>query len=463
MTQGPTDEETQASGPVSSPSKGGNGRPTGNGARAGGAGGGVMDGAMGMGRGGGGLSLRNLRTFNSFKNPIFRLYYIAMLGQMAAMNMQLMTRSLLVLRLTGSGTALGVMALGNALPMLFFSLFGGVLADRVRKKYVLIWGQLASAVVSLGIALILMTGFMSADRPFSWLILVGAGLIQGTIMGLMMPARQAIIPEIVKQSELMNAVSLNTLGMNTLRLFAPAAAGFLIDGFGFHAIYFAMTGLYGLAVFFITLMPLTGTVSLQGRGGIADVKDGLKYVRGQTSLLLILLVTLMMTVLSMPYMMLLPMFTENIWDVGASGLGILMGVSGLGAMAGSLVLASLPDKKRGLMLLLSGIIMGVALVAFAFSPTFTIALGVIVLVGIGQTGRMTLSNTLLQYYVDDAYRGRVMSLYMMEFGLSSFGVFFAAIMADLVGPQMAVGGLAVLMVVLSTLALFLVPRLRRLD
>ena len=282
-------------------------------------------------------------------------------------------------------------------------------------------------------------------------------------MALMMPSRQAIIPEIVKQSELMNAVSLNTLGMNTLRLFAPAAAGFLIDGFGFHAIYFAMTGLYGLAVFFITLMPLTGTVSLQGRGGIADVKDGLKYVRGQTSLLLILLVTLMMTVLSMPYMMLLPMFTENIWDVGASGLGILMGVSGLGAMAGSLVLASLPDKKRGLMLLLSGIIMGVALVAFAFSPTFTIALGVIVLVGIGQTGRMTLSNTLLQYYVDDAYRGRVMSLYMMEFGLSSFGVFFAAIMADLVGPQMAVGGLAVLMVVLSTLALFLVPRLRRLD
>jgi MFS family permease len=428
-----------------------------------------MNGGGGMRRGGVGVQEgerqagSGLRTFSSFKNPIFRLYYIAMLGQMAAMNMQLMTRSLLVLRLTGSGTALGVMALGNALPMLFFSLFGGVLADRVRKKYVLIWGQLASAVVSLGIALILMTGFMSADRPFSWLILVAAGLVQGTIMGLMMPARQAIIPEIVKQSELMNAVSLNTLGMNTLRLFAPAAAGFLIDGFGFHAIYFAMTGLYGLAVFFVTLMPLTGTVSLQGRGGIADVKDGLKYVRGQTSLLLILLVTLMMTVLSMPYMMLLPMFTENIWDVGASGLGILMGVSGLGAMAGSLVLASLPDKKRGLMLLLSGIIMGVALVAFAFSPTFTIALGVIVLVGIGQTGRMTLSNTLLQYYVDDAYRGRVMSLYMMEFGLSSFGVFFAAIMADLVGPQMAVGGLAVLMVILSTLALFLVPRLRRLD
>lgn len=462
MTQKPTEEGTSNAEIVSSPEETSNGRSSGNGARPGAMG---MDGGMGagMGRGGGGLSLRNLRTFESFKNPVFRLYYIAMLGQMAAMNMQLMARSLLVLRLTGSGTALGVMALGNALPMLFFSLFGGVLADRVRKKYVLIWGQAASALVSLAIALILVTGFMSADRPFSWLILVAAGLVQGTIMGLMMPARQAIIPEIVKQDELMNAVSLNSLGMNGLRLLAPAAAGFLIDWFDFHAIYFAMTGMYGLAVFFIYLMPLTGTVSLQGRGGIADVKDGLKYVRGQTVLLLILLMTLVITVLSMPYMMLLPMFTEGIWDVGASGLGILMSLSGLGAMTGSLVLASLPDKRRGLLLILSGIVLGVALAVFSYAPTFTFALGVIVVVGIGQTGRMTLGNTLLQYYVAPAYRGRVMSLFMMEFGLSSFGVFFAGIMADVVGPRDALGWLAIILAVLSTLALVVLPQIRKLD
>ncbi|MDA1095728.1 MAG: MFS transporter [Chloroflexi bacterium] len=439
--------------------------PSTAGANGTGAGGGLNDRtASGMGPGPGkGFSLRNLQTFASFKNGVFRLYYVAMLGQMAAMNMQLMARSLLVYRLTGSGTALGVMALANAIPMLFFSLFGGVLADRVQKKWVLVWGQAASALVSLAIALLLITGFMSAANTWSWWLLVLASLIQGTIMGLMMPARQAIIPEIVPQKDLMNAVSLNTLGMNSLRLFAPAAAGFLIDWAGFHAIYFAMTGLYGIAVVFILLMPKTGTVVRGKADTLGEVVAGLKYIRGETTIMLVLLLTLMMVILSMPYMMLLPMFTEDVWDVGASGLGILFSVSGIGAMAGSLVLASLPNKKRGIMLLASGVVMGASLTAFSFSPTFSMALIMIVVVGIGQTGRMTLANTLLQYYVANAYRGRVMSVYMMEWGLSSFGVFFTAILADAVSPQIAIGGLAIALTVLSALSIVFVPRLRRLD
>ncbi len=418
---------------------------------------------------GGPVSFRNLTTFTSFKYPAFRLFYGAVVGQMAAMNMQMVARALLVYELTGSGFALSVMALGNAAPMLFFSLFGGVIADRVEKKYVLLLGQAASAVVSLMVAIMLMTGLMSEERSGSWLLLVVAALMQGTIMGLMMPSRQAMIAEIVGQEELMNAVALNTFGMNAMRLLAPVPVGFIIVFMGYDAVYFVMTAMYLIAVIFIMLMPKAGVVSLRGRGAMRDVVDGLKYVRGERTILMVLGVIFVVTLLSMPYMMLLPALTEDVLGMDERGYGFLLMVSGIGAMLGSIVLASMPNKKRGLMLILGSLLLGVALVGMFFSASWLpgyalpLAFGFIFFVGIGQTARMTLGNTLLQYYVQDEYRGRVMSLMMMEFGLTSFGVVFAGIMTDVIGVQWAVGGMAILLIVFSVYAVLFMPRIRRLD
>lgn len=418
---------------------------------------------------GSGLSLKNLRTFTSFKNRTFRLYYGAMLGQMAAMNMQMIARSLLVYELTGSGAALGLMALGNALPMLFFSLFGGVIADRVEKKHVLLAGQAASALVSFGVALALIFGFMAADKSGSWLILIVAALIQGTIMGLMMPARQAMIADIVGPEQLMNAVALNTFGMNGLRLIAPIPVGFAIYWHGYEAVYLIMTGMYLIAVFFVALMPRIGTVSLQGRGVLADAIDGLKYAWYNRTIFVILVITFVVVLLSMPYMMLLPVLTEEVLNVDERGFGLLMSMSGVGAMLGSIVLASLPNKKRGLMLMVGSLVLGLALVGLFFSASWMpsmawpLAMGFIFFVGIGQTTRMTLGNTLIQYYVQDEYRGRVMSLMMMEFGLTSFGVFFTGIMTDMIGVQWSVGGLAIILAVFSLLVIVFMPSVRKLD
>ena len=376
----------------------------------------------GMGHGGGApLSLKNLRTFSSFSNPVFRLYYTGMLGQMAAMNMQLIAKSLLVYQLTGSGTILGIMALANSLPMMVFSLFGGVIADRVEKRKVLILGQSASAVVSLLIALSLVFGYMSPEVPGSWIVLVIAALFQGTIQGLMMPSRQAMISDIVSERDLMNAIALNTFGMNILRLAAPALAGFVIAGFGYEAVYYVMTAMYAMAAFFVFLMPKMGVITLKGSGAWASMKDGFVYVRREGTVFLILALTLVMVVLSMPYLTLLPAFTEGILGVGPQGMGIMVSVSGIGAMVGSIVLASLPNRKRGLMMILSGLVLGTALTAFSFSNSWEFSLIAIVFVGLGQTGRMTLSNTLLQYYVHDEYRGRVLSLQSMIMGLQPLG------------------------------------------
>ncbi|MFC1932330.1 MFS transporter [Chloroflexota bacterium] len=423
-----------------------------------------LDMELGVARGGGGrISLRNLKTFTSLKNPVYRLYYGGIMGQRAAMNMQMIARSLLIYRLTGSAAILGMMALAHALPMLFLSLFGGVIADRVQKKYVLLIGLGSSAVLSLGVALALTWGYLSAERGGSWWILIVASVLQGTIMGLMIPSRQAIIPEIVSEEQLMNAISLDMLGQNTLRLMAPALTGFLVDAFDFDAVYYVMAGMYLIGTVFIVFMPLTSTMTLRGGGALADIKEGFNYVRRETTILLLLIFTLFVVVLSMPYMMLMPIFADDILKVGATGMGVLISVSGAGAVIGSLILASLPDKKRGVILLVSSLILGLALAGFSFSSSWPLSLVLMVFVGLGQTGRMTLGNTMIQYYVDDEYRGRVMSFYMMEFGLMSLGVFAAGLLAETIGVQWSVGGFAIVLAFLCILTLIFVPRLRKLD
>jgi len=387
------------------------------------------------------------------------------------MNMQMMARSLLIYRLTGSAAILGVMAVANAIPMLFLSLFGGVIADRVQKKYVMLVGQASSAVVTLGIAIALTLGYISPERTFtilgivvpSWSLLLVASLLQGAIMGLMMPSRQAIIREIVSEEQLLNAMSLNTLGMNGLRLFAPAMTGFLIDAFDFKAVYYVMTGMYVMAVGFIALLPLTSTITIRGQGALADIKEGFRYLRQETTILLILGFMLVSIVLSMPYGLLMPVFCDDILKVGATGMGVLMSVSGGGAIVGSLVLASMPNKKRVLILLASSLLMSVALVFFAFSSSWPVSLTLMVFLGLGQTGQMTMGGTLIQYYTDREYLGRVMSILMMQFGLVSFGTFAAAVLAERIGVQWAVGGFAMVLVLMSILALVFLHRIRKLD
>ena len=140
-----------------------------------------------------------------------------------------------------------------------------------------------------------------------------------------------------------------------------------------------------------------------------------------------------------------------------------MGVSGVGAIFSSIILASLPNKKRGLLMLLSGIVLGLSLTGFSFSRSLSLSLGLIAFVGIGQSSNMTLSATLIQYYADSEYRGRVMSILMMQFGLVSLGAFIAGMMAEIVGIQWSIGGLALILLFMSILAFTFLPRMRRLD
>jgi MFS family permease len=419
-------------------------------------------------------------TFAALKLPAYRIFFGALLMQMTAMNMQMVARSWFMYELTESAVMLGAVGLGSALPMLTVSLFGGVLADRLRKRSILIAGQLASALVALAVAISISAG------AISWLHLFVAALFQGLVMALMMPARQALIFELVGENTLMNAIALNAAAMNFIRLAAPAFAGFFIAFWSVESVYYIMTALYAIGFMFAMRLPRTGKDRLRESSTIQELTEGLRYIRHNDNVLALLVLTLLATILSMPYLFLLPMFTRDIflvdvsifgrltsWPLIGSMLlalgessarqGLLISVSGLGALAGSLVVASMSSRKRGLIYLLSLLLTAVSLVAFSATGSYLLALIIFVTMGLGQAGRLSLSNTLLLAHTDDTHQGRVMSVYMMNWGITMVGVFFVSILADHVGAQLAVGAAAGLLGVITLYYLFLTPRIRRLE
>jgi MFS family permease len=408
-------------------------------------------------------SIINSKTLSSLQNPVYRLYFFGMLGQFASMNMQMVTGSLLIYRLTESPALLGTMSLAYAVPMILISIFGGAIADRVQKKRVVVLSLIASGAISLFIALSLATGNLSKDHVGSWWILVLTSFLQGSVMGIMLPARQAIIPEIVSRDQAMNAVALNMLGMNVLSLGAPGIAGFLIDAFDFKAVYFTMTALNLYAAVTVAFIHHTSRVSPQKTNIIEDIKKGFRYIAQDRIILLVLLFTLMVVVLSMPYQQLLPIYVDNILKVGAKGMGALMTVSGVGALLGSLFIASLANKKRGLLLLGSGLLSGAALIFFAFSHIWGLSLGLMFFLGLGQSLRGTIGSALLQSYTEPEFMGRVMSILMMQWGVMSLCTFGAGLLAEIVPVQWVLGGLSVALLVLTALSIIFSARLRKLD
>jgi MFS transporter, DHA1 family, staphyloferrin A biosynthesis exporter len=405
-----------------------------------------------------------IKTFESFKNRSFRFYFLGMVGQWSAMNMQMVTNSLLAYRITGSAAILGIVSLANAIPVLVLSLFGGVVSDRVQKKTLLQIGQIAGMLVSLVIGITLVNGFLSIDHPHSWFLLLFTSIFQGTVAAFTMPARQSIIPELVSRKELMNAISLNTMGMNIFRLASPAIAGFLIDNISFEAVYFIMAGLFGYGVICNFLLPRTSPQSAnRGANPIEDIKEGLIYIKDKNLILLLLSLGFAFVVLFMPFQNLLPVFSESILKVGATGLGILMSISGAGALAASFVMASVPSHKKGLIHLLSTLATGIALIIFSFSTNWTLSLILMCFIGLFQTGHVTTSTALLQTLTEPQYMGRVMSLMMMNWGLSGLGTFFAGVLSESISVQWAIGGFATVLSLFTLVILIFFPQIRRLD
>jgi len=169
-----------------------------------------------------------------------------------------------------------------------------------------------------------------------------------------------------------------------------------------------------------------------------------------------------MVFFSMTYFMLLPGFAKQVLDAGPERLGLLISVSGVGSLVGSLLVASMPNRNRASVLLFGALLLGFSLVLFAWSETYWISMMLLTVVGLGQAARMSLSNVLIQSYVDDSFRGRVMSIYMLEMSVLSIAIYPISVVADLIGPQWAVGISGACLIVFVSI-LFKVPAYRDLN
>lgn len=372
------------------------------------------------------------------------------------MNMQMLARGFLVFELTGSYAALGTLALVHAISMLTFSLYGGVLADGRSKRMILQFGQIAAALNAAAVATLLFADLLR------WEHLLIAAFAQGVTSGLMMPARQAMPPEIVSAARLQNAVSLNTANMNVMRLLGPALAGVLLAVTEAEWVYTIMTALFALSIVLLARVPKRAPQprSMSAANVLRELREGFAYIRRTPTVFSLLAIGFTTSLLGMPYIRLMPGFVADVLNGGSAQLGVLMSLAGFGSLTGALALASLRSRRRGRLLLLSMVVMGIGLAAFSASTIFVISIVLMFVVGIGEAGRQALNVVLIHQYADDAYRGRVMSVLMTQVGTMALGAFIVGLIAEVAGPQVGLGSFAVLLVLVAIAVHLFVPRLR---
>lgn len=401
---------------------------------------------------------RAVHTFDSLKVVAFRVYWTSMIFQWTSFNMLGVAKGWFLYELTSSPLLLGAMGASMGLPMFALSFFGGVVADRVDKRQLLLWGTLGQGLTMGAVAVLVTTG------AIIWWHLLVASAVQGVLFAFTVPARQSAVPQMVDKDHIMNAMSLNTAGMNVATLLGPAAAGFLVDYIGVMGVYWLIAALFVVSGLIMVGMPALPPSGEGPRKNVArDVTEGLQFVKRDTALLLLLVITFIAVAFATPLNNLMPVFTEDVLKVGASGLGVLLSLTGLGALIGSLSIASLGDfNYKGKALLLLTFLWGGAVVAFTATRIYGLAMFLMIPVGIGQSARNVIVNTIMLSRSPPEFRGRVISLNMMTWGLQPLGLLPIGAAAEVIGAPWAMGISGAIVAAAALLFLLLCPTLRRL-
>ena len=399
-----------------------------------------------------------LNTFYSLRFREFRFLWLGMVFLMMGMQMQMIVRAYLTYELTSSPFILGLVNAGFAIPMLSLALFGGAVADRMERKRVIQIGQCMAVVLALFVGVSILT------NTVTWIHLLCVSMVQGAQFAFLMPARQALVPQLVGRSNLTNAMSLDAAAMSLTTLIAPSVGGVLYNVIGPEGVYFLVAGLGVVAVMFTSMVSARGGSANRPSVPMAnDISQGLRYVVNSPVVLILLVMGLATALLAMPFRFLMPVFVVDIYGRGPESLGLLVTIMGLGSLVGALFIASIGSKRRGLLLLAGSFISAIALMLVAAIPLYYAAAGLMVLLGLGDAGRRTLNQALIMEEVDDEYRGRVMSVFMMNFGLMPLGVLPAGALAERFGGQFAIMILGALLLLTTTVVLVTQRRLRALD
>ena len=384
-----------------------------------------------------------------------------MLFSFTAIQMAFIAQGFLTYQLTGTATSLGFVSLGWGLAQLPLSLVGGVAADRLHKRWIIIGSQTTLAATSLATAILIQTDLIAV-----WQIFVLA-LVMGAAFAFNVPARQAWIPELVGEERLMNAVALNSAAFTATGIVGPALAGILLAAplVGLAEIYYLTAACFGVVVLLLVRIPGgEPAVNHERPPAHRDMLDGLSYVRRHPVLPFLLLMGFVPIVLAMPYRTFFPVFQERVYGVSEGWLGAMGAVMAVGALTGSLFVASLLNtSKRSLIQIVVGLGFGVSLILFGAASTLPLGLVALLFVGLTANSYWALNNTMVIGATDPAYYGRVMSVYMLSWSMTSFSALPESALADHFGVQTMMAGVGALLVMLLLAIVVLLPGSRRLQ
>jgi hypothetical protein len=292
----------------------------------------------------------------------------------------------------------------------------------------------------------------------------------------MMPARQSMLPEVAGMKLLQNAVALNMGGMSAMRLFAPAIGGVLLAVIAPQYVYLVIACFYLLSAGMLFPVSTSAAIAIpdpsvalergaraEARRALRELIDGFRYLGANPTVRTLILTNVTIVLFSMPYIMILAGYVLDVLDGGPETIGLLQSIAGVGSVTGTLIIASMSSHRRGVILLAGPFLMGIALLAFTLTTDIWIVGAVMMVISLGQTFRMSLNNVLVHTYVDDAYRGRVMSIQMMQWTVVSLGGFALGILASIIGPVQALRGMALALLVIVVAVAVFVPRIRNLD
>ncbi len=379
-------------------------------------------------------ALRALRHRN------YQLFFGGQLISLIGTWMQSVAQSWLVYRLTGSAALLGLVGFSSQIPVFLVAPVGGTVADRIPRRSIVVATQTGAMLLALILAALTLSHYVRV-----WHIFVLAACL-GLVNAFDIPARQAFVVEMVGKEDLINAIALNSSMVNGARIIGPAVAGILVGAIGEGWCFFA-NGVSYIAVIAGLLAMRLGPRAEERRPGsaIEQIVEGFRFCAHTGPIRGILALLGVISLVGMPYAVLMPIFADRILHGGARGLGFLMGASGCGALAGALTLA----HKQGVRGLGSWVAraaggFGVALILFSLSRGFWLSAALLIPVGYCMMVQMASSNTVLQTMTPDALRGRVMAVYSMMFmGMAPFGSLLAGAIASRIGAPMtvAIGGI----------------------
>jgi MFS family permease len=404
------------------------------------------------------------RMFRALSHPNYRRFWVGAFLSNVGTWMQAVAQGWLVLQLTDSSLWLGLDAFMATSPGFFFTLAGGVFADLVDRRRLLLYTQVVAGLAAFGLAILVATHLINV-----WMIL-GFSFVTGCCMALAGPSYQAMTFDLVGREDLANAVALNSSQFQLSRVIGPMFAGLGFKFFGLAGCFFANGVSFIAVVIALKLVRFDKGKNLSAhsvrdrRALWRDLIEGFRYVRNRPRVSSLLSISAVTSLFGAPYLTLVPIFARDIFKLGETGLAWMMGIAGAGAFSAALLLAYLGDfRRKGWSVLGGAFSFGVCLICFALSTNIKISLVFLFGVGFSIVASVAVISTLLQKLVTDRMRGRVMSMFILSFlGTMPIGNLIAGVVSHRFGAPVALasGGLAIILYV--TVVAILNKRLREL-